>query len=719
MNDASKQPKRTEAAAAVRGPAALDEEQRKIREQAQLVEKLALRVLDECRVSLMLSFRYLDIALWKLPFVAREQKAALATDGTSLFFNPDLVILRFRASPNELIRDYLQVILHCVLRHPFETSRREPETWSIACDLCVEAIAMEMAERLYPCADDEARGDGLRVLRHNVDVLTPARVYRGLVEAARTPLLDEAGSGVGERPKRVSGARPSDPARKGPAWELEESVSFLEAIERMRPLFWRDDHEPWNLLKLSDEPDDASGRGGQQGGSQGDSDGMGEGDSEGQRQAGADGEQEADADEGRQSENAEGADDAEGGSGDAGSEGAGGDGAEGDGDADGEGDAGDSADGGGVEGDAAEGDGAGGDGADGDGADGDSAKGDASADGEGDAIDDSLRDEGVDAIAKAAQSSANAASQSPAASNASAPAAAAAAAPDSEDAPEGREAQTGVFAPVPGSADQADIYGYIEKDLREIIDMARLSDIEWTDISKRIEADLKTMSSMRGYEAGAFMANLALVNRSRIDYAEFLRRFSTAQEDAHMSDDEFDYIYYLYGLNRYGNMPLVEPLESRETFRIRDFVIALDTSGSTTGELERLFVTRTLELLKQSAHRGEEVNIHIVQCDSKIRKVTVITDIDQLDAFDETFEVYGMGGTDFRPVFTYVDDLLQQGHFGNLRGLLYFTDGMGVFPATPPFYDTAFVFVENEGKEMRVPPWAMRVVLDEDMIREW
>ena len=679
MNDASKQPKRLEVAAAVRESAALDEEQRKIREQAQLVEKLALRVLDECRVSLMLSFRYLDIALWKLPFVARQQKAALATDGTSLFFNPDLVILRFRASPNELIRDYLQVILHCVLRHPFETSRREPETWSIACDLCVEAIAMEMGERLYPCADDEARGDGLRVLRHNVDVLTPARVYRGLIEAARTPRLDEVDSGVGERPKRVSGVRPSDPARKGMIWELEESVSFLEAIERMRPLFWRDDHEPWNLLRLSDEPDDASGQGGQQGGLQDDSGGMGEEDSEGQRQAGADGEREADADEGRQSGSAEGADGAEGGSVDAGS-----------------------------------------DGAEGDGAKGDSAEDDSSADGEGGASDDSPHDEGAEAIAKAARSSASDANQSSGASIASA---AAAAALDGEDAgegaPEGPEAQTSVFAPVPGGADQADIYGYVEKDLREIVEMARLSEIEWIDISKRIEADLKTMSSMRGYEAGAFMANLALVNRSRIDYADFLRRFSTAQEDAHMSDDEFDYIYYLYGLNRYGNMPLVEPLESRETFRIRDFVIALDTSGSTTGELERLFVTRTLELLKQSAHRGEEVNIHIVQCDSKIRKVTVVTDIDQLDEFDETFEVYGMGGTDFRPVFTYVDDLLQQGQFGNLRGLLYFTDGMGIFPASPPLYDTAFVFVENEGKEMKVPPWAMRVVLDEDMIREW
>ncbi len=35
----------------------------------------------------------------------------------------------------------------------------------------------------------------------------------------------------------------------------------------------------------------------------------------------------------------------------------------------------------------------------------------------------------------------------------------------------------------------------------------------------------------------------------------------------------------------YGNMPLVEPLEYKETDRVRDFVIAIDTSESVRGRL--------------------------------------------------------------------------------------------------------------------------------------
>ena len=39
--------------------------------------------------------------------------------------------------------------------------------------------------------------------------------------------------------------------------------------------------------------------------------------------------------------------------------------------------------------------------------------------------------------------------------------------------------------------------------------------------------------------------------------------------------------FYSYGLRVYGNLPLIEPLESREVKKIRDFVIVLDTSEST------------------------------------------------------------------------------------------------------------------------------------------
>ena len=80
-------------------------------------------------------------------------------------------------------------------------------------------------------------------------------------------------------------------------------------------------------------------------------------------------------------------------------------------------------------------------------------------------------------------------------------------------------------------------------------------------------------------------------------------------------------------------------------------------------------------------------------------------------------ELQGFGGTDFRPVFAYVDDLIRQGSFSNLKGLIYFTDGYGTFPERKPDFEAAFVFVDDglaDDFELEPPPmpvWAIKLVL--------
>ena len=68
------------------------------------------------------------------------------------------------------------------------------------------------------------------------------------------------------------------------------------------------------------------------------------------------------------------------------------------------------------------------------------------------------------------------------------------------------------------------------------------------------------------------------------------------------------------------------------------------------------------------------------------------------------------GGTDFRPAFEYVNGLKKSRQAASLKGLIYFTDGKGIYPVQAPSYDTAFVFIENMFSDESVPPWAMKVV---------
>ena len=244
------------------------------------------------------------------------------------------------------------------------------------------------------------------------------------------------------------------------------------------------------------------------------------------------------------------------------------------------------------------------------------------------------------------------------------------------------------------------------------------SDTSWQDISSQIDMDMEAFSGKIGLNVGTFQVNLTVANRKRYDYRAFLKRFSALSEEMKTSPDEFDYIYYTYGLSRYKNMPLIEPLEYQESNRIRDFVIAIDTSASCAGKLVRTFAEKTYNVLKNSEGFGHKVNIHVIQCDCDVTRDVKITSIRDIDRAFEEFVTRGFGGTDFRPVFKYVDELVRTRELANLKGLIYFTDGLGKYPVTPPAYETAFVFVDDTPRERKVPPWAMKVIMDEDDVFE-
>ena len=204
------------------------------------------------------------------------------------------------------------------------------------------------------------------------------------------------------------------------------------------------------------------------------------------------------------------------------------------------------------------------------------------------------------------------------------------------------------------------------------------------------------------------------MNRERYDYAAFLRKFASRSEVMKIDDDEFDYIFYTYGLKLYDKMPLVEPLEYKEIKKIREFVIAIDTSGSVSGDTVQAFVQKTYKILKSAESFASKINVRIIQCDTQVREDVRITSQREFDDYLKNMTLKGFGGTDFRPVFAHVEALRKKKAFRNLKGLVYFTDGMGIYPERKPDYDTAFVFLDDDYRDLHVPPWAMKLVLNRD-----
>ena len=120
----------------------------------------------------------------------------------------------------------------------------------------------------------------------------------------------------------------------------------------------------------------------------------------------------------------------------------------------------------------------------------------------------------------------------------------------------------------------------------------------------------------------------------------------------------------------------------------------------------------TYGILSDQENFFRKMNLYIIQCDCFIQDVTHITCEKDWQDYLQTLHIHGRSGTDFRPVFEYVEKLREERKLKNLKGLLYFTDGDGIYPEKATDYETAFVFYKEKAMHQKVPAWAVKLYLD-------
>ena len=121
------------------------------------------------------------------------------------------------------------------------------------------------------------------------------------------------------------------------------------------------------------------------------------------------------------------------------------------------------------------------------------------------------------------------------------------------------------------------------------------------------------------------------------------------------------------------------PSLSSDLLRI---VIAIDTSGSVDETLLKIFLGEINAIMQ--AYPNYEIDV--ITADAKVQSHKVFLPGETLD-----YQLKGGGGTDFRPVFHYINSTID---YPTL--LLYFTDGMGTFPQDEPAYDLLWIMPENK-----------------------
>ena len=200
-------------------------------------------------------------------------------------------------------------------------------------------------------------------------------------------------------------------------------------------------------------------------------------------------------------------------------------------------------------------------------------------------------------------------------------------------------------------------------------------------------------------------------------YQALLEEITSLSEQIH-EEQEIDKILYQYGLELYGDVPLVEPEELNEKYCLHTLVIAVDTSGSCT-PMAKKFLQELVAIFEEIKKIGKIEHICYLECDAEITKQKSFYEIDEFTAFGKKHSFHGGGGTDFTPVFEYTDDLVRAGE--QVDALFYITDGDGEFPfyeEVPP-YKVYFLLDQYEEEDIislcrnEIPDWVECVNITE------
>lgn len=538
------------------------------RETAQgALNTLGLRILNQAKIELSLSMRYLSRALDKLSFRMDFNTRRIGTEGEIIHFHPEFVFQLYVESPQKLYRLYMHSLLHCLFRHMFKTEDKDTELWNLATDIHVEYVLDSMDIPLLYRPAYPFRENYFQKLEKEVKSLSAERIY---------------------------------------AYLLEQNLSYEEK-ERLEQEFVKDDHSFWE--KLSEEerpvnPEDA-------------------GDTESPKVENESNSLDKPSNPKKEGNQAEKEEEKE----------------------------------------------------------------------------ESSPNDLTEDRNSPSQSAKDGDSQS-----------------DTVKDGEGREKEKN-GAQGSGESKEPEKEGQSSKGKKSAGEDAesrerrrKALDKDWEDIGKRTEEEMK--DEKEGEKSEKLSWFLHLEHKRYTPFQDFLRKFSVDREELKTDPESFDYGYYYFGLSQYGNMPLIEENEYREKRKIPELVIAIDTSYSTKGEMVKRFLEEALAILADKEAFFTKCRVHIIECDDRIRKDLLVEDAEEMERYRERFEVSGGYGTDFRPVFHYIEDLQKKGELKELKALLYFTDGRGRYPKYAPSYTAAFIFPRGEDiDDENAPFWALKLYI--------
>ncbi len=213
------------------------------------------------------------------------------------------------------------------------------------------------------------------------------------------------------------------------------------------------------------------------------------------------------------------------------------------------------------------------------------------------------------------------------------------------------------------------------------------SDEAFREWRKKMAGTVQQMGGIQGSGMGGYAWAIDDIVSPKVDWREVLRQFLTPIFGGQRR--------WLPPSRRSASTGIYLPSRRSEELKI---AIAIDTSGSTVGEVVNSFVSEIFGIVGTFG----SYEITVIQCDMEIHDVRTY---DLQNPFDEgEIELMGGGGTSLVPPFEHIGS-----HPLEVRALIYMTDGFGDAPDNAPGYPVLWALPEDGvvpaewGSEVRIP----------------
>ena len=236
--------------------------------QKEKLESLGKKILNLSRTDILLNLPYLNTALLSLDYVMDLTTTSVGTDAFSIRFNPGYLFRLYQDAPVMVNRTYMHMLMHCLFRHVFSTTRFSDERlFNLACDIAAEHILDSMDEPAIHRPLSDLREDIYKTLEKEISVLTAERIYRYLKSikdeesaAESISLIDtpnvstqnrtynshaDTKSSLSQDNRALQADSLTDTPVHSPDNQTLSSYDYIQFIGKWEKAFLADDHSFW------------------------------------------------------------------------------------------------------------------------------------------------------------------------------------------------------------------------------------------------------------------------------------------------------------------------------------------------------------------------------------------------------------------------------------------------------------------------------------------